>query len=160
MNRRNHHNSASGKPSSRPKKGGGGRNRHHNRRRRGRHNQKRKDKRDDLLAGRIIDKLEPKRFGVVFYDNFAQAHADTENLAQKSQQFDQLNIVIKAEGDMKDERLLKYGMVYAGEAWHLIHTRRMEEGWYQNKESDQSDSEPSSQLPDNPDPDSVSPSPQ
>jgi hypothetical protein len=71
-----------------------------------------------------------RRYGVVFYDNHAQAREDAANLEEKSKQVDQLNIVIRAEGSMEDPELLKYGKVFAGEAWHLIHRRRVEEKWY------------------------------
>ncbi len=72
-----------------------------------------------------------KRYGVVFYDNHAQAREDIANLQVKSKEVDQLNIVIRAEGTMDDPELLKFGKVFAGEAWHLIHQRRMiDDKWY------------------------------
>ncbi|MFW7381442.1 MAG: hypothetical protein ACOH5I_21715 [Oligoflexus sp.] len=72
----------------------------------------------------------PKRFGVVFYETHAQAKEDTAELLLKAKEVDQLNIVIRAEGSMDDPELIQYGKVYAGEAWTLIHHRRVEEGWY------------------------------
>ncbi len=72
-----------------------------------------------------------KRYGVVFYDNHSQAREDSPRLLELQKQFDQLNIVIKAEGHMDDPELVKYGKVFAGEAWHLIHKRRETDGWYQ-----------------------------
>ncbi len=72
-----------------------------------------------------------KRYGVVFYDNHVQAREDIANLQVKSKEVDQLNIVIRAEGTMEDPELLKFGKVFAGEAWHLIHQRRMiDDKWY------------------------------
>ncbi|MCX6130727.1 MAG: hypothetical protein NTX25_16920 [Proteobacteria bacterium] len=71
-----------------------------------------------------------KRYAVIFYETHAQAREDAANLEQKKAAVDQVNIVIRAEGSMEDPELLKYGKVYAGEAWHLIHTRRVDEGWY------------------------------
>jgi hypothetical protein len=71
-----------------------------------------------------------KRYGVVFYDNHAQAREDAATLQEKASSVDQLNIVIRAEGNMDDPELTKYGKVFAGEAWHLIHRRRVEEKWY------------------------------
>ena len=73
----------------------------------------------------------PKRYGVIFYDTFMQAKEDHENLLGKAKEVDQLNIVIKAEGPMDDPELLQYGQLYAGEAWTLIHQRRVEEKWYE-----------------------------
>ncbi|WP_141734973.1 hypothetical protein [Oligoflexus tunisiensis] len=71
-----------------------------------------------------------KRYGVVFYDNHAQAREDAANLQEKAKAVDQLNIVIRAEGNMDDPELVKFGKVFAGEAWHLIHRRRVEDKWY------------------------------
>lgn len=73
----------------------------------------------------------PKRFGVVFYDTFKQAKEDGAQLLEKAKEFDQLNIVIRAEGSMDDPQLLQYGKLYAGEAWTIIHERRLAEGWYE-----------------------------
>jgi len=58
------------------------------------------------------------------------AKADLEQLAIKAKEFDQLNIVVKAEGDMDDPDLTKIGKVFAGAAWTLIHERRVQDGWY------------------------------
>jgi len=72
-----------------------------------------------------------RRYGVVFYDNHALAREDAANLLEKSKEVDQLNIVIRAEGTMDDPELLKYGKIFAGEAWHLIHRRRVDDDkWY------------------------------
>jgi hypothetical protein len=83
-------------------------------------------------AVEITRKAPPvlRRYGVIFYDNHAQAREDAANLLEKSKEVDQLNIVIRAEGTMDDPELLKYGKIFAGEAWHLIHRRRVEEKWY------------------------------
>jgi len=72
----------------------------------------------------------PKRYGVVFYETFQAAKSDVENLSQKKSAFDQLNVVIRAEGNMDDPDLLRYGKVFAGAAWYLIHERRAQDGWY------------------------------
>ncbi|HYX35672.1 MAG TPA: hypothetical protein VE954_21460 [Oligoflexus sp.] len=71
-----------------------------------------------------------RRYGIIFYDNHAQAREDMANLLEKSKEVDQLNIVIRAEGTMDDPELLKYGKIFAGEAWHLIHRRRVDDKWY------------------------------
>lgn len=71
-----------------------------------------------------------RRYGILFYENHAQARDDAPALQIKAKEVDQLNIVIKAEGTMDDPELLKYGKVFAGEAWHLIHKRRVDDKWY------------------------------
>lgn len=71
-----------------------------------------------------------RRYQVVFYDTHAQAREDSAQLAALKAACDQLNIVIRAEGGMDDPSLLPYGKIYAGEAWTLIHKRRVEDGWY------------------------------
>ena len=74
---------------------------------------------------------QPKRtYKVVFYDTHALARADTEQLQKLAESCDQLNIVIRAEGDMDDPQLTPYGKIFAGAAWALIHDRRVEDGWY------------------------------
>jgi hypothetical protein len=48
---------------------------------------------------------------------------------------DQLNVVIRAEGDMSDPELTGLSpkvKVFAGAAWALIHERRLEERWYES----------------------------
>lgn len=81
----------------------------------------------------LVKKSPPvlKHYGVVFYETHNLAKEDLENLAKLSPQFDQLNIVIKAEGSMDDPDLTAHGRVYAGEAWHLIHKRRVDDKWYE-----------------------------
>jgi hypothetical protein len=73
-----------------------------------------------------------KRYAVVFYETFQEAKDDAQNLLEQAKATDQLNIVIHAEGPMDDPDLLQYGQIYAGEAWTIIHKRRVEEGWYNN----------------------------
>ena len=70
-------------------------------------------------------------YGVVFFDTVNQAKRDLESLTEKAKEFDQLNIVIGAEGPIEDEELASIGKVFAGTAWTTIHTRRVEEGWYE-----------------------------
>ena len=74
---------------------------------------------------------EPISYAVTFYETHADAKRDGEALTEKSKAVGQLNIVIRAEGDMDDPELTKFGKVYAGAAWALIHDRRVEEGWYE-----------------------------
>lgn len=58
------------------------------------------------------------------------ARNQQEEIAAKSKSVDQLNIIIKEDGDMDDPELTKFGKVFAGDAWTLVHTRRVEDGWY------------------------------
>ena len=67
----------------------------------------------------------PKRYGVIFYDTLVQAKESGPELLDKAKEVDQLNIVIRAEAPMDDPDLLQYGKLYAGEAWSLIHERRL-----------------------------------
>lgn len=74
-----------------------------------------------------------RRYGLAIYDSFAQAKADLNRLKELVAQFDQLNIVIRAEGNMDDPELNAIGpvKVFAGAAWSLIHERRQQDGWYE-----------------------------
>jgi hypothetical protein len=73
-----------------------------------------------------------RRYGVAFYDTFPAAKADLARLADEAQKVDQLNVVIKADGNMDDPELIGIGSVkvFAGAAWTLIHERRKQDGWY------------------------------
>lgn len=74
-----------------------------------------------------------KTYGVVFYDTLQAVKADLANLRNIASQFDQLNIVIKAEGPIDDAEVEKTGKIFAGAAWTLIHERRKIDGWYDTK---------------------------
>lgn len=74
-----------------------------------------------------------KVFKVAFYDTFNAAKAQKEEIQNLCASADQINVVIKAEGNMDDPDLLGIDekvKIYAGEAWTNIHERRQEEGWY------------------------------
>lgn len=71
-----------------------------------------------------------RRYTVAFYENFAQAREDLPRLSALREEFDQVNIVIRADGNMDDPDLSPVGKVFAGEAWTLIHKRRVDDGWY------------------------------
>jgi len=75
--------------------------------------------------------LPPRKYGVAFYDSFLVAKAQLEEIRAQAAAVDQLNIVILADGDMDDPELTAHGKVFAGEAWTLIHKRRVEDGWYE-----------------------------
>ncbi len=69
---------------------------------------------------------------MALYENLQLAKADLENLRAKAKEFDQINIVLRAEGGMEDPELtaIPNAKVFAGTAWTLIHERRKEDGWY------------------------------
>ena len=74
-----------------------------------------------------------KTYGVRFFDSFDQARSASQEILNISKHHDQVNIVIREEGDMDDPQLLGiHGSVkvYAGTAWTSIHERRCREGWY------------------------------
>ncbi len=71
-----------------------------------------------------------KKYTVAFYETFVQAREDLPRLLELKNEFDQINIVIKADGNMDDPELSAIGKVFAGEAWTLIHKRRVDDGWY------------------------------
>lgn len=79
--------------------------------------------------------LSPPRFyKVMFFDSFISAYDGASDIKAACSGCDQVNVVVKAEGNMADEKILGIDpkvKLFAGEAWHLIHTRRSEEGWYE-----------------------------
>ncbi len=87
---------------------------------------------------RAVEPPEPafkhveRTYGVAFFDTFAAARAERAALAEQCKGVDQLNIIIRAEGDMDDPELLSLGnvKVFAGNAWTIVHERRKEDGWY------------------------------
>ena len=70
------------------------------------------------------------KYGVLFFDTLSKAKESLMEIEEHSKSVDQLNIVIRAESDMDIPELTKFGKVFAGEAWALIHDRRVEDGWY------------------------------
>lgn len=72
----------------------------------------------------------PKRYGVVFFQTLEEAKSQADKILDKAKEVDQLNIVIRSEANMDDPELCQYGKVFAGEAWALIHDRRVADGWY------------------------------
>lgn len=77
---------------------------------------------------------ESKFYKVLFFDTFQDAKKSSSRIDESCSGCDQLNVVIKAEGNMEDPDLLGINQkvkVFAGEAWTLIHNRRLEEGWYE-----------------------------
>ena len=102
--------------------------RHRNNQKKRRHKNTRPDKPKEKEYPLITH--TPKRYGVVFFKRIADAKADLDGLLEKAKEVDQLNIVIRAEPEGIDDELTKYGKVFCGEAWTLIHERRIQDGWY------------------------------
>ena len=73
---------------------------------------------------------EPKQYGVIFFDTLEKAKDAIEQIKTKAAEVEQLNIVLQSEGPIQDEELGNIGKIFAGVAWTTIHTRRVEEGWY------------------------------
>ena len=83
-------------------------------------------------------KYSPKvsiRLGLLIYDSFIQAKADRVKIAAYAHKVDQLNLVLREEGNMDDPELLAIHpriKVYAGVAWTNIHERRVKENFYKD----------------------------
>jgi hypothetical protein len=74
-----------------------------------------------------------KKYNLVFFDTFAEARAAKEHIRELSAVCEQVNVVIREEGNMDDQDLLSVGRrvkIFAGKAWTSIHERRLTEGWY------------------------------
>ena len=75
----------------------------------------------------------PKKYQVKFFDNFNDARKDPDSLLALCSDCDQLNVVVRAEGNMEDPEIIGIDpkiKLFAGEAWALIHDRRVEDHWY------------------------------
>jgi hypothetical protein len=75
----------------------------------------------------------PRVYKVLFFDTFAAAKSENDSIKKACEGCDQLNVVIAAEGNMDDVDILSIDQkvkIFAGEAWTLIHQRRVEENWY------------------------------
>lgn len=74
-----------------------------------------------------------KTYHVLFYKTFLEALNSQESITQECSKCDQLNLVIREEGNMDNPVLLGANpkiKIFAGEAWHTIHDRRLNDGWY------------------------------
>lgn len=78
-----------------------------------------------------------KKYAVVFFESMPQALAARDAIIAQCVTCDQLNIVIRAEGNSNEATLLAIDAkvkVYAGAAWWLIHERRKADGWYDSEQ--------------------------
>ncbi len=74
-----------------------------------------------------------KKYNLIFFDTFADARAAREHIVELCLGCEQVNVVIREEGNMDDPELVLAGQrikVFAGKAWTSIHERRLSEGWY------------------------------
>lgn len=74
-----------------------------------------------------------KTYKMVIYDTFNAAKQDREVIQKLCSGADQVNVVVRAEGNMDDPEILDIDQkvkLYAGAAWSLIHERRLTDGWY------------------------------
>jgi hypothetical protein len=76
-----------------------------------------------------------KKCSFKLFETFAEARNHAKDILEACKNCDQLNVVIRAEGDMNDAELVRISpkvMIFAGAAWTLIHERRVEEKWYES----------------------------
>ena len=95
---------------------------------------------DNGKKQKLKHKLSPRqatpslrRYKLAIYDTFQQALKASDEIKHVSSQCDQLNLVIRQEGDMDNPKVLAIATnikLFAGDAWTLIHERRLEDGWY------------------------------
>lgn len=75
----------------------------------------------------------PTTYDVVFFATLSEAERSVDRLKEKKKPVDQLNIVIEAEGVIEKSVLLEFASLYYGNAWTIIHKRRVEDGWYKDR---------------------------
>ena len=95
---------------------------------------KRKDKNSNIFE-KNRSHIDTKIYKYVVYDTFENAKNDLNNLKDQCKDCDRLDVVIKQEGDMNDKDITaidKKIVIYAGQAWYLIHTRRISQKWYED----------------------------
>lgn len=82
---------------------------------------------DDTLMEAI------KKYNLVFFDTFSEARSSKDRILELAKSSEQVNVVIREEGNMDDSELLALNTrikIFAGKAWASIHERRLTDGWY------------------------------
>lgn len=77
-----------------------------------------------------------KKYSLITFETFASAKLAKEDILKACQDCDQLNLLVKEEGNMDDQDLLQIHpkvKIFAGAAWTIIHERRVVDGWYEAK---------------------------
>lgn len=77
-----------------------------------------------------------KKYNLIFFDTFSEAKASLEKIASLFPECEQVNVVIREEGNMDDKDILGLSpkvKLYAGKAWTTIHERRKEDGFYSSR---------------------------
>ena len=78
-----------------------------------------------------------KKYNLIVFDTFNEAKAARKRIEVLCAESEQVNVVIREEGNMEDGVLLGIDpkvKVFAGKAWTTIHERRAQEGWYDGNE--------------------------
>ncbi len=74
-----------------------------------------------------------RKYKVIIFKSFAQLKAEKDSIVAELPGCDQLNVVVRDEGNMDDPEVLAIDpkiKLFAGAAWALIHDRRIKDGWY------------------------------
>ncbi|MDD9950178.1 MAG: hypothetical protein OXT67_01310 [Zetaproteobacteria bacterium] len=72
-------------------------------------------------------------YKVLFFETIHELLHNRNKIIAAIQDCDQLNLVVRAESDMDNPEVQSIDpkvKLFAGAAWHLIHERRQEDGWY------------------------------
>lgn len=102
---------------------------------RGSQSKKTPPKNENVIDYSRYKPMPPKTYQVVFYPTFVAAIKDADAIRAMCTKSDFVNVVVKAEGDMTNPEILGIDpkvRLFAGEAWDLIHHRRIEEKWYES----------------------------
>jgi hypothetical protein len=72
---------------------------------------------------------------VLFFETFVEAEGSLSKIEEASKPGQELSLVVHQEHVMEGTPLNTYGRLFCGEAWWIIHHRRVEEGWYANQKT-------------------------
>lgn len=78
----------------------------------------------------------PTTYDVLFYKTLREAEADEPRIRTKAAAVDQFNVVVEAEDLTEDYPFADVAELYCGAAWTLIHRRRVDDGWYSDRQPD------------------------